>query len=301
MARYTLLLAGLVALLVAACQQGQFLTPPGGGPGPRVDLAKCQDGDATNDPNPFVNKAYTLSLTFNPAQITDPTAHPPTQYVDPQTQLGMQIAATPSLPQYALDLRTAYCLAYPTFRKQLNDLTNVFIICADTSNCAPSTQNAFATSWGYRENANNQSALQHTYAALSADFWPTNLDGSGKPQPPNLSPTMTYQQLELAIISNLWDPNLTQVNIRIDPSRYITITPVIANDNPLTILAMLGHELGHIYWYKATYAPSSCTTNFDTDFSWEVGDDPPQFHRFGSRDPNNKIRKGSNGKAHIRI
>src|SRR5262245_23456769 len=89
--------------------------------------------------------------------------------------IGVQVAIPPSpsafLSQATYDLGASYCAASSTFKKQLDDLNNVFITCSDPRNCAPSSQDIFNNSWGYRENAATQSVLQHTYVALSADLW----------------------------------------------------------------------------------------------------------------------------------
>jgi hypothetical protein len=275
--------AGLLATLCFACvavvppSPTAALAPaPGyllGGPGiavvpqgvptivsrPRA-LAACADGV---DPGPFLNKVYTLPNTFDPSNNT--------AYVVP---VGvMQVAnqgnwlQSNNLEQFTNDLRDAYCQAAPTFRKQLNDLTNVFITCATPAACVPIGQDIFGRSWGYRENATNQSVLQHTYIALSADLWPVTL----KQSPP------AFSQFEYGILDNL---------LMIAPPPDPQPITIVANPDTstLTVLAALAHEVGHIYWRKLDVSEIDCGGPF-SGYSWDHADVPRQFHRFGEEQP----------------
>ncbi len=241
-----LLCAALLAALTFAC-----VAPPGSAPVLRTPqpfwlaagdqlrtydaLTACSDG---TDPAPFVNKAYTLSDGYFPSTAGPGTYSPP-------FPIGVQVATTNSLSQEANDLRAAYCMASRTFKKQLDQITNVFITC-DLNNCTPSQNSSFYTTWGYRENAINQSALQQTFISLSINIW----SNSGKLQP--------YSSFEMSIYSNLL-PNQ-------DPLIGINASDSQGSDHTeWTILAALAHELGHIYWWKldaANYATRAVPPSF---------------------------------------
>jgi hypothetical protein len=163
MIRYALLLcAGLLTAVCFACVQTTAPLPAAGG-GNRL-FAACANG--SGDPGPFLNKVYTLSSSYIPSNMNG---------YSPPSPIGVPVANPPTpsafLAQITTDLGAAYCAASSTFKKQLDALTAVFITCADQTNCAPSSQNVFTNSWGYRENALDQSVLQRTYVALSADLW----------------------------------------------------------------------------------------------------------------------------------
>ena len=122
----------------------------------RTDLPACtSDG---GNPNPFINKVYTLSSRYVPGDHG--SYYPP-------SPLGVQVAnpptASPLLTQITSDLTAAYCAASSTFKNQLDSITAVFITCADQNNCAASNQNVVTNSWGYRENAIDQSVLLRSF------------------------------------------------------------------------------------------------------------------------------------------
>jgi hypothetical protein len=240
-------------------------------------LSLCSDGKT--DPNPFVNKVYTLSSSFDPSATSPYSAPAPI----------LSVAGTANLIQYAQDLASAYCIASPTVRAQLNDLTSLFITCSNPSVCAPSGQSALQSSWGYRENVSNQSILQHTYIGVSANLWPPNAG-----QPPN-QPPMIYSDLEYAIINGLWSPPAVVVTPLPQATNYITINPV-PNNSALTVLALLTHELGHINWYKANFSRNfNCSGQYQ-GYSWQtVQGNPNQFHKFGDQGTGNQIHNNHSG------
>jgi hypothetical protein len=174
---------------------------------------------------------------------------------------------------FSTDLGTAYCMASAAFQQQLLELTGVFITCLDPSNCTSSGQD-ISTSWGYRENANNESYLQHTYIGLSAGLWPNG----------NL---MTYDKYEY----NVFDSLLMHAGLP------VTINPVysVVTNPPtnMTVLAALAHELGHIYWWKLSVDEIACVNGYFDDISWLHADKAPQYHKFGIQNP----YSNSNGKG----
>ncbi|MBV9018143.1 MAG: hypothetical protein JO058_21040 [Alphaproteobacteria bacterium] len=275
-----LLCATLLAALTFGCEIPPT-TPPG--PGQRTlfsgwGLAAAYGPQVMAcDPSPFVNKVYTLDYRYDPSNYYSGYG-----YSSPAGVI--QVADTTkwqdinNLQQFTSDLGAAYCAASSTFQKQLTDLTAVFISCLDPSNCVPSGQNIFLGSWGYRENAATQSALQHTYVALSADLWPTTLK-----QPP-----MKYSQFEYVLLDNL---------LQIPPPPASQPVTIYANpDTPaLTVLAALAHELGHIYWWKLDAENFDCPHNlgFFSDISWKSPPDPTlRFHKFGVEQSPNSAGKG---------
>jgi hypothetical protein len=234
-------------------------------------LPNCADG---GNPNSFINKVYTLSYLYDPSNTT---------YTPP---VGVQpIAGTSALVQYKNDLVSAYCTAAQSFKAQLDDLDGVFITCLNENNCVPSNQDVFKTSWGFRENVSNQSTLQHTYVALSADLWPPGLTQS----------PMVYSYFEYGIINTL-------LNVASNPlpaNQYLTITPN-PNTSVMTVLAALAHELGHIYWWKFAGAPNfNCGAEF-SGASWQNVDPSIwQFHRFGMTSPGDTIKGARPGIGRI--
>ncbi len=171
----------LIGSTYTACAPNSSMTPLVAGTISHVrplDIQPCSDGDS---PNAFLNNVYTISDQYASSNIT---YNPPVGV--------LQIISNASMNQITSDLRSAYCLAPTTFRKQLKDLSGVFITCKDPNNCTPSNTDKFSTSWGYRENASNQSALQHTFIALSVNSWPS-LNSSPEP----------YANFEYEIIDRL--------------------------------------------------------------------------------------------------
>jgi hypothetical protein len=163
----------------------------------------------------------------------------------------------------------------------MDSLTAVFITCADQNNCAPSNQNVFANSWGFRENAVDQSVLQRTYVALSADLW-----GGGHLQP--------YSSFEYMIYSNLLTPPSQTMPINLPIT--IRATDTSGTDSTmLTALAALAHEMGHIYWWKLDVEDLDCNNN--NNYFWRFSWTPMpaaslRFHGFGMEQPPNSVGLG---------
>ncbi len=235
--------AGLLAAACFACVP--LAPPPSGG----VVLAPAiLPAPRTCDASPFVSKVFTLSSTYAPVAGTY------------QAPLGVKPVGDP----FKSDLAAAYCMAPPAFQQQLLELNGVFITCTDPNNCASSGQD-ISTSWGYRENAGNQSFLQHTYIGLSAGLWP---NGS----------LMSYSNYEYNIFNDLLMGASLPVTIK--------ATDSTGNDpTTMTVLAALAHELGHIYSWKLGVDDFACGGSYFADISWLHADKASQYHKFGVETP----------------
>jgi hypothetical protein len=248
-----LLCVALLAALSFACV-AVTPVPTGVNAGMRqFTVSDCSDG---GKPSPFLNKIYPLDASYLPGNAGYQAPAPPT-------------GASPVGDPFQGALRDAYCMASTGFRKQLDELTGVFILCANPNMCAPSGLQNVASSWGYRENANNQSVLQHTYIALSADLW-----DSSTSQP------MPYSNFEQLMFYNLLMSSGLNISYQAQDAG--------TNDSTTwTILAALAHELGHIYWWKLDIGNTDCGSPYGmfAGKSWNNADNPSQFHRFGVETP----------------
>ncbi|MBV8888232.1 MAG: hypothetical protein JO305_01035 [Alphaproteobacteria bacterium] len=147
---------------------------------------------------------------------------------DPATATGTPPATGPQAPpKIKSDLRAAFDIGPPFFRRQLCGLDGIFV----TSGPA---------SWGYRNIDTRQ-----RFIALSLELW------SG--DPPSAIPLNVYENRVMAGLLR-WpagDPA---------PPEYLPATP---SDGLMTVLAVLAHEFGHVLWADTFIEPPGSEPQYD--------------------------------------
>jgi hypothetical protein len=266
-----LLCAGLLAALCFACVA---VAPP---PPPPPPVALPTFVPLTKEGHPAPATTCNSDLFISNVQLVpngyDPSGHPGDP---PLPQIGTPINPNSA---YAQNLRNAFQLAPTSVKTQLCSLTAVYVngpaTCNSLASCASS-------SWGYRA-----FKADATYVAISSGLW--NLacpDGS----------PYVYHCFESDLLANLlgWNtsnPPAPQYAAPSDPS---------PDTFDMTILAVLAHELGHVYWYEVMnpdnpgndYDPNKfCVTSPKNTFftnSWKTPVKKPyMWHRFAGRDNKN--------------
>jgi hypothetical protein len=180
---------------------------------------------------------------------------------DPSSNPSQPPSGASALPtKYAAALDNAFQLAPTKVQKRLCALHGIYVnggSCSDAS-CS-------GNSWGYRASSN-----KGLYIAISAGLW-------------DRSQPYVYHLYETDILNNLlgWDPT----------KPYMPRAPTYQAANPeadnfdMTILATLGHELGHVLWYDLLKLPGgykpddfcydpNTKTNFFSN-SWSTLTKPP--------------------------
>jgi hypothetical protein len=208
-----LLCAGLIAAACFACAVVPVAqTPP---PPPPKLLATCPDGSA------FHSHVAWLS-NFEPSNNGNPTKAPSAGDIAPLNPVADAA--------YISDLEAVFSIAPVTFRRDLCALDGIFL---DTASCQDFAS-CTGHSWGYRLRDESNPGKKGRYVAIPASFW--NLGGGFR--------QYTYRTYEkdLLVYTFGWTGD----------SAY-NPTYVVANAEadtfPMTILAALAHETGHIRWY----------------------------------------------------
>src|SRR5437763_442314 len=190
---------------------------------------------------------------------------------DPST--GRALPVGPPVPQaWANDLDQAFALAPPGLQDQLCRLNGVFIdqtACNDPIEC-------FGRSWGLSQRRFGRGK----YIALSAGFW--------------ANPRPSYSEYETALMQSV----LPLPNARYSaPQSCAPFSVCSSVDNfPMTLLAALAHEMGHIRWYDLvdTNGPANfcadATGNFFSE-SWSgTAHRPPRWRMLLTWDERDYLR-----------
>jgi hypothetical protein len=180
---------------------------------------------------------------------------------DPATQTGAPTISTDQVPaNIVADIYTAFSAAPDSFKNQLCALAGIYITPAPHS-------------WGYRD----INVPTNRYIALSANLWPAPGYGA-----------IRLSDYERATIAGLL-PTLGN-----DPTpvyyQQATYNPPLpwASDGPITVLAALAHEFGHLLWLEL-FVPSPgqnpdfshfCSAVFPQN-SWQARPDALRWQRFG--------------------
>jgi hypothetical protein len=252
---------GVVAIAYAACAPPQApVAPPIRGTAFSAQLASC-------DPTPFLNKVFVLGIPFYPTAVG-------AKYSAPVANGSVSGAI-------AEDLGKAYCIAPDFFKRQLLDLTGIYVNptgCngGNPNNCNISTTQVIGNSWGYRERP-NQSHNKGRYIATSAGLWNEG----------NHAPGLHDYETQLLNTLLQWTG-----------PKYAPGDP----DGPeITVLAALAHEMGHVFWYD-TNAPTPgqnydpkrfCGGNFFNGY-WQNPNAPPRWRLFGTR-------QDSHGSGYVQV
>jgi hypothetical protein len=128
-------------------------------------------------------------------------------------QFGTPPPGVPIGEPYASQLNQAFARAPVAFQKQLCNLDGVYI---DQTVCT-NWQSCFGRSWGFRQRPGGR-----RYVAISIMLW------SGQP---------IYSRFESALFDSLLAPNFASFGAA-NPDSF-----------PMTLLAALAHEVGHVRFY----------------------------------------------------
>jgi hypothetical protein len=162
------------------------------------------------------------------------------------------------------DMQNAFAIAPPAFKAKLCNMTYIFIDptgCADPLNCALPDAQVALNSWGLR---GYRSGDTGKYIATSAALW----QGGGSA--PKLG---DYEFRRFRAVLQRLNPNGANWIRMPNAPRTAGATP----DTPaMTVLAVLAHETGHVFWYDA-FVPQRggainlnnfCNGNFYASGSW---------------------------------
>jgi hypothetical protein len=197
-----------------------------------------------------------------------------------------------------MDLAAAFAAAGTDFRTKLCGLNGIFI---DPSGCTdPSPGNTYdpatcnlsgalitGSSWGLRTYSPNPSPGER-YIGLSLGLWNNNNPSLPKkyrwscflPQKVCAPPFSSFLAAFLDIVIHMASPNSGNglFSVSVTP-------PTIAANPAMSVLAVLAHEFGHVYWFDSfvpspggSFANSFCGGIFYPSANWErspVGFPPP--------------------------
>lgn len=247
------------------------------------------------------------ACTFNPSKVTElaspdsPPVNPPPNFpaFDAAIYGACDVSGSscdhPPLPSAAnqinlpstalADIEAAFSIAPNFFQKELCDLDHIYI---DTYK-----QSMNPTAWGIRERLYPADPLvpRTKHVGISATVWST-LAGSSSP------PYTTYENyLFNALLAPVlpaaanWVSNFSY---SASPDPASSSSP--SNANAVAMLALLGHEMGHIIWWdKNVQTITKCTKATRPQFSlysWPSGNVAHGFRRLGQQDAGNHTSEG---------
>jgi hypothetical protein len=223
-------------------------------------LAAACFGCAPTAPSPF-NPMAVCSVVAN-VQMVSPAFSPLSASGVPPTTGAVD-------SHIQADILKAYAAAPAYFKNQLCNLNGLYVTPA-------------ADSWGYRDVGASPYAR---YIALSASLWAGN--------PPSAIPL--YQHAQNSMLELLPDLQNDPLAPTYAAAQYnAALPPTWGGDGPITILAALAHEYGHILWFD-TMVPTAQTPPDPPDFtkfcpavfptaSWQNPPPPRRWQYFGERD-----------------
>jgi hypothetical protein len=269
-----ILIAGIGALALFACAP---TAPVGGG----KIAAVCVGGAL--QPVPFVK------LPYDPTSNTAPTSD--------------DLTLHPVNPVVQTDLATAFATV-PSFQTQLCSLNGVFI---DPSGCAdpgpgntydPTTCNLQGKevadhSWGLRiYNTGSGPNPGPRYIGISLGLWN---NGCRAPQPKACAPPFeSFKTLHvLALLDRTAEKGSNPHNSwsKKSPPSHSVVPPTFAASSANTVLAVLAHEYGHVYWFDNFVQPPGssqitntfCNAGFYPSGTWGRGPVGVPKNRSGNR------------------
>jgi hypothetical protein len=265
-----ILIAGVIALALFACNQPATPLPQPGGPAPQASPV-C-DAQGGLRPVPFV------MLPFDPTQNQTPTT---STMVDNDVQT---------------DLNAAFSMA-AGFQTALCGLDGIFIDptgCSthDPHSCALTPAQIADNSWGLRTYPQN-SLPGKRYIGLSLGLWNNTNSRNPWPCPSTQTacapPFSTYQTGVIRTVLQRLSPNAVYDS---SPPDFDNVYPDTA---AFAVLAALSHEFGHVLWWQTfvtnpgdphtSNTTTFCNGLFYPDNLWSVPVDVPPNRWIGFGKP----------------
>ena len=212
---------GAVCILLAACQP---ISPP---PPPAPPPPVAQTCNHTSSGSDFVSaKVFLLSASFDPKLY-----YPP----GPSDIIRQAVSTDP----YWNDISGAFTAANDSLKDKLCSLDGVFVVQSTCKDPACIADDVIGHSWGFRQ----PTSPPKRYIAVSETLWQ---NGSA----PIFS---DFENMRLAALLKRLIPNgAVWFNV---PSSRPRFGPASPDTSAMTLLAVLAHEYGHVYWYDAFVSP----------------------------------------------
>jgi hypothetical protein len=261
---------GAIGVFAAACRpistQQPVVSP---------QFSAAQTCDHTSSGAAFVAaKVFKLSANFVPTSLSPPA---------PADIVGSVTQADP----YWNDFVAAFTAAASSLKDKLCGLDGVFVV----QNACPPTgctaDDVVRNSWGFR----TPTTPPQRYIATSASLW----------QSGSAPAFVDFENLRLQALVDRLDPVNGPNWFKLVSSRPL-FQSASPNTSTMTLLAILAHEYGHVFWYDAFVSPPGgafnlnvsgfCPPNgFYTANAWGAGNQsisvpsPGRWVAFGQRFP----------------
>jgi hypothetical protein len=214
---------GAACVLLAGCQQAstQSLRPT-------AVPAVAQTCDRTSSGSTFVAaKVFKLSAAFDPTPLLPPS---------PQDIMGNVVPTDP----YWQDFVDAFTAANVVFKDQLCSLDGVFVVQSTCDQPTCQADDVIDHSWGFRQKISQPKR----YIATSATLWQNGTAPSFN----------AYENMRLQAMMQKLDRTNGDNWFKLSSLRP-QFQPASPNSTAMTLLAILAHEYGHVYWYDKFVSP----------------------------------------------